>query len=377
MADFRPPVRDDLEGLAPYGAPQLAVDVRLNVNENPFPPSKQLADALASAVAEEARGLNRYPDREFIDLKRALADYLARESAVQLPVEALWAANGSNEVMAHIMGAFGGPGRIAITFPPTYSMYPEYARESFTEFVSVPRRSDFALDMPAAVEAIAEHAPSIVLLASPNNPTGTSVPEREIAELAAVAAGVGALLVVDEAYAEFRRSGVPSALSLLADHPNMVITRTMSKAFAMAGARVGYAAAHPSIIDALRIVRLPYHLSAITQAVARTALDFVDELQADVSLIRDERDSLHEALTARGFLVAHSDANFCFFGRFHDRHRVWQALVDRGVLIRETGPQAWLRVSVGTPEENARFIETLDEVVVSSDLMSDGNGDSR
>ncbi len=377
MADFRPPVRSDLAGIAPYGAPQLEVHVRLNVNENPFPPSPALAEALGSAVAQAAADLNRYPDRDFFDLRLALADYLARESSVQLPIEALWAANGSNEVMAHIMGAFGGPGRVAITFPPTYSMYPEYARESFTDLVSVPRRSDFQIDIPASLEAITEHAPSMVLLASPNNPTGTAVPEHEIITLAEAVAGVGGLLVMDEAYAEFRRAGVRSSLALTDQYPNIVVTRTMSKAFAMAGARVGYAAAHPAVIDALRIVRLPYHLSAVTQAVARTALDFVDELQADVSLLRDERDALQAALSSRGFNVAPSDANFCFFGRFRDRHRVWQELVDRGVLIRETGPHEWLRVSVGTPEENARFIEALDEAVVASDLIADGDGGNR
>lgn len=372
MARYLPPIRDDLAGHTPYGAPQLDVEVRLNVNENPFPPSAALAAAVAQNVATAAVRMNRYPDRDFPELRQALANYLERESGVGLPLESIWAANGSNEVMAHVMHAFGGPGRTALTFPPTYSMYPEYARESFTNLVSVPRLDDFTVDMGASLTAIAERRPSIVLLASPNNPTGTNIDLEDVARIARAVAHVQGVLVVDEAYAEFRRQAVPSALDLLSDHPNVIVTRTMSKAFAMAGARVGYAAAHPAVIDALRVVRLPYHLSAITQAVALTALEFADELQNDVALLRGERDDLAAALESRGLTVAPSDANFCFFGTFMDRHQVWQGLLDRGVLIRETGPEDWLRVSVGTPEENARFIAALDEVLAV--LQSDGKG---
>lgn len=372
MARYLPPIRDDLAGHTPYGAPQLDVEVRLNVNENPFPPSAALAAAVAQNVATAAVRMNRYPDRDFPELRQALANYLERESGVGLPLESIWAANGSNEVMAHVMHAFGGPGRTALTFPPTYSMYPEYARESFTNLVSVPRLDDFTVDMGASLAAIAERRPSIVLLASPNNPTGTNIDLEDVARIARAVAHVQGVLVVDEAYAEFRRQAVPSALDLLSDHPNVIVTRTMSKAFAMAGARVGYAAAHPAVIDALRVVRLPYHLSAITQAVALTALEFADELQNDVALLRGERDDLAAALESRGLTVAPSDANFCFFGTFMDRHQVWQGLLDRGVLIRETGPEDWLRVSVGTPEENARFIAALDEVLAV--LQSDGKG---
>ena len=372
MAQYKPPIRDDLAGYRPYGAPQLDVEVCLNVNENPFPPSSALAGALAENVATAAVRMNRYPDRDFPELRRALANYLERESGVRLRLESIWAANGSNEVMAHVMHAFGGPGRMALTFPPTYSMYPEYARESFTDLVSVPRRDDFTVDMGASLAAIAELRPSVVLLASPNNPTGTSIDLVDVARIARAVADVQGVLVVDEAYAEFRREGVPSALELLADHTNVIVTRTMSKAFAMAGARVGYAAAHAAVVDALRVVRLPYHLSTITQAVAMTALEFADELQNDVALLREQRDDLARALESRGLSVAPSDANFCFFGSFPDRHQVWQGLLDRGVLIRETGPQGWLRVSVGTPEENARFIAALDEVLAL--LQSDGKG---
>ena len=361
--EYRPPVRLDLDGLEPYGAPQLDVEVRLNVNENPFAPPESLVRAIAEGIEQTLSNANRYPDRDFLDLRRDLADYLATESGVAVDAYRIWAANGSNEVMAHIMAAFGGPGRRVMTFPPTYSMYPEYARESFTELVEVPRSSDFTVDVGAAMAAIESVRPSIVLLASPNNPTGTAIDLHDVAAVARACRGVDAILVVDEAYAEFRRAGVPSALELLEDYPNLIVTRTMSKAFAMAGARIGYAAAHPAIIDALRIVRLPYHLSAVTQAVARAAIAQAAELQAGLDVLRSERDALQVALADRGLQVAPSDANFCFFGRFQDRHSIWSALVDRGVLIRETGPREWLRVSVGTPEENARFMAALDEVL--------------
>ena len=353
------PLRDDLRGQVPYGAPQLDVAVRLNVNENPYPPSEGLIADVAAAVADATRTLNRYPDRDARELRADLAAYLARESGVTLGADQLWAANGSNEVMHQLFQAFGGPGRTALGFSPTYSMYPDYCRDTFTRYVVVPRRDDFSVDVDAARAAIAEHAPAVVLLASPNNPTGTSLPLDTVSAVLDAAPG---MVVVDEAYAEFRQAGVPSALELLADHPRLVVTRTMSKAFGLAGARLGYLAASPAVVDAVQLVRLPYHLSAVTQAVARTALAHADELQAQVSSLRSERDALVRWLRGRGHEVADSDANFVFFGLFDDRRTVWQGLLDRGVLIRETGPDRWLRVSVGTPEENSAFRAALEEV---------------
>jgi histidinol-phosphate aminotransferase len=361
-ADFTPPIREDLVGMAPYGAPQLDVPARLNVNENPFPLPPELATAMGAAVAEVAVGLNRYPDRDAEALRGALADYIASESGVRVGVDRVWAANGSNEVMHHIFLAFGGPGRVAVTFDPTYSMYPEYARDTFTRYLSYPRRADFGIDLARAVEVIEDRRPSLVLLTSPNNPTGTALPLDDVRRLAAAALATGAMVVVDEAYAEFRHAGVPSACVLLAEFPNLIVSRTMSKAFALAGARVGYAlAADPRVVDALKIVRLPYHLSAVTQAVALTALAHADILQAQVALLREERDGLATWLVERGFTVLPSDANFILFGMFEDRAAVWQALLDRGVLIRQTGPDGWLRVSVGTPAENDRFRHALAE----------------
>jgi histidinol-phosphate aminotransferase len=356
-----PPLRDELRGVAPYGAPQLDVPVALNVNENPYGPSPRVVADIAAAVAEVAGTLNRYPDREFTELRKALADYLARESGVQVAVEQLWAANGSNEVMLQLLQAFGGPGRTAVSFAPTYSMYPEYARDAMTTWVAGRRREDFGFDVDHARELLDEHRPSVVLLPSPNNPTGTALPHDVIGTLCALVPD--SVVVIDEAYAEFRRSGTPSALELLAEHRNLVVTRTMSKAFALAGARVGYLVAAPEICDAVRVVRLPYHLSAVTQAVATAALRHADELLARVDDLRTERDRLVGWLRGQGLDVADSDANFVLFGRFADRHAIWQALLDRGVLVRETGPDQWLRVSVGTPEEMAAFTEALTQAL--------------
>jgi histidinol-phosphate aminotransferase len=358
------PLRPELVGLEPYGAPQLDVPHLLNVNENPYAPSEQVVADIAAAVADAARGLNRYPDRDFEALRADLAAYLAAESGVGLATDQLWAANGSNEIMLHVLQAFGGPGRTALSFAPTYSMYPEYARDTSTAWVTGRREEDFSLDPDVARTAIEEHAPSVVLLASPNNPTGTALPASTVLAVLDTAAEVpgGCVVVVDEAYGEFRRRGVPSALELVADHPHLAVSRTMSKAFGLAGARVGYLAAARELVDALRVVRLPYHLSAVTQAVARAALAHSAELMAQVGSLRAERDALVVWLRERGLTVADSDANFVLFGMFDDRHAIWQGLLDRGVLIREVGPQGWLRVSVGTPQETKAFKDALVEV---------------
>lgn len=357
-----PPLREELRGIAPYGAPQLDVPVQLNTNESPYGPSAETVADVAAAVAGVAGGLNRYPDRDFTELSRALAAYLTPDAGGNvIGPEMVWAANGSNEVMLHLLQAFGGPGRTALSFAPTYSMYPEYARDTHTGWAVGHRNEDFGLDLERARRLVTEQRPALVLLPSPNNPTGTALPHEAIGVLCE-AAGDG-LVVIDEAYAEFRRAGVPSALELLGEHRNLVVTRTMSKAFAMAGTRLGYLAARPEIVEGLRVVRLPYHLSSVTQAVALAGLRHAPELLGYVDRLRSERDELVAWLRAQGHEVADSDANFVLFGRFADRHAVWQALLDRGVLIRETGPDGWLRVSVGTPEEMAAFREALTAAV--------------
>jgi histidinol-phosphate aminotransferase len=354
------PLRDELRGQRPYGAPQLDVPVALNTNENPYPPSPEIAAEMGRAVARVAESLNRYPDREARELRADLAAYLTRDGGTELGADNVWAANGSNEIMLQLLMAFGGPGRTALSFAPTYSMYPEYARDTHTHWLTARRAEDFRIDLPRALDAVAEHQPAVILLASPNNPTGTALPLDHIAALVEAAPG---MVIVDEAYAEFRRAGTPSALQLLPTSPRLVVTRTMSKAFALAGGRLGYLAADPAVVDAVRIVRLPYHLSAVSQTVARVALRHAAELLGAVERLRRERDRTVAELRDVGLQAADSDANFVLFGTFADRHAVWRGLLDRGVLIRETGPDGWLRVSIGTSDEMAAFRAALQEVI--------------
>jgi histidinol-phosphate aminotransferase len=339
-------LRADLRHLHAYGAPQLDVPVQLNTNENPYAPSERLKKAIADAVAEIAGTLNRYPDRDATELRKDLADYLGHG----LTAQQAWAANGSNEVIQQLLQAFGGPGRTALGFEPSYSMHPLISQVTATAWMAGSRDADYGL--ATAAEQVRRHQPDVAFITSPNNPTGTSVPLGLIEEVYDAAPG---LVVVDEAYAEFVRAGTPSALTLLPGRPRLVVTRTMSKAFAAAGTRLGYLAADPAVIDALLLVRLPYHLSTVTQAVARAALAHREEPLATVEALRESRDDLVGWLRAQGLTVADSDANFILFGVFADRDAVWQALLDRGVLIRNTGPDGWLRVTVGTPAENEAF----------------------
>ncbi len=347
------PLRADLRSLTPYGAPQLDVPIRLNTNENPYPPPAELVADVAASVAAAAAGLNRYPDREASDLRAALAAYLG----AGLSTAQVWAANGSNEILQQLLMAFGGSGRRALGFVPSYSMHRLIALATGTEWIDGQRRPDFGIDADRAAAAVAQQRPDIVFLCSPNNPTGQALPAGVVEAVVEAATGI---VVVDEAYAEF--SSAPSALPLLAGHPRLVVTRTMSKAFAFAGGRLGYLAAEPALVDALRLVRLPYHLSALTQAAALAALRHADATLAQVAVLRADRDRMQDVLRRRGFDVVDSDANFVLFGRFDDEHATWQGLLDRGVLVRDVGLPGWLRVSVGTTDECDAFLDALGEV---------------
>ena len=351
-----PPVRHDLQGQHAYGAPQINVPICLNTNENPFGPSVELAAEMGAAITAEAGALNRYPDRDAISLRIAISGYLRDESAAEVTANGVWPANGSNEVMAQLFSTFGGPERLVLTFAPTYSMYEQYARDSHTGFVVVPRQPDFTVTFDTIMKAIEEHSPDLVVLTSPNNPTGTALPIDVVDRVCASFVG---LVIVDEAYAEFRRVGTPSALQLLATHPNLIVTRTMSKAFAFAGGRLGYAIADPAIIDAVQLVRLPYHLSRTSQVLAEVALAHRAELLGQVDVLRSERDHLVLWLRESGFTAVDSDANFILFGKFPDAHAVWKRLLAQGVLIREVALDGWLRVSIGTPSENEAFRQAL------------------
>ncbi|MGO4599769.1 histidinol-phosphate transaminase [Terrabacter sp. 2RAF25] len=355
-------LRPDLRGRSPYGAPQLDVPVRLNTNENSYPVPQVVVDAVLSALAGDVAALNRYPDREFTELRKALTAYLEKQSGVALTPEQVWAGNGSNEVLSHVVQAFGGHGRVALGFTPSYSMHPIISETLGTTWVDGLRSAAtepdaFDLTTESAARQAREHDPSIVFLCSPNNPTGTALPFEVIG--AVLQAAPNAVVVVDEAYAEFARPGTRSALSLLADHPRLVVTRTMSKAFAFAGGRLGYLVAAPELVDALRLVRLPYHLSSPTQTIARVALEHADVMLGTVEVIKHQRDRIVERLGELGARPVASDSNFVLFGGLHDEKATWQALLDEGVLVRDMGIARHLRVTAGDPHETTAFLEAM------------------
>ncbi|MFJ5882153.1 histidinol-phosphate transaminase [Kitasatospora cineracea] len=349
------PIRDELRGQSPYGAPQLDVPVQLNTNENPYPLPEPLVARIAERVAEAARNLNRYPDRDAVELRTGLAAYLTDTTGYAVAKEQVWAANGSNEVLQQLLQTFGGPGRTAIGFEPSYSMHALIARGTGTAWVSGPRNADFTIDVDAARAAIAELRPDVVFVCSPNNPTGTAVAAETVLALYEAAQAAGpSMVVVDEAYVEFSHRA--SLLPLLEGRPHLVVSRTMSKAFGAAGLRLGYLAADPAVVDAVQLVRLPYHLSAVTQATALACLEHTGTLLGYVDRLKSERDRVVAALRGLGLEVTDSDANFIQFGRFADTHAVWQAILDQGVLIRDNGVPGWLRVTAGTPAENDAFL---------------------
>jgi histidinol-phosphate aminotransferase len=361
------PIRAELRGRSPYGAPQLDVPYRLNTNENPYPPPPELVADIVAVTAEVAANLHRYPDREAIALRTDLAAYLSKATGVALTTRNLWAANGSNEILQQLLQCFGGPGRTALGFEPSYSMHPIIAAGTRTEWAPSPRRADFSLDTTAAAKIVAERQPDVVFVTTPNNPTGQSVPVDDLRELLDAAPGI---VVLDEAYAEF--SDRRSAVTLLAEYPGkLVVSRTMSKAFAFAGGRLGYLAAAPAVVDALQLVRLPYHLASLTQAAARAALAHADATLASVARLAAERDRVAEALTTLGFQVVRSDANFILFGHFADAAAAWKSYLDAGVLIRDVGIPHYLRVTVGTPEENDAFLAASKALPQPSDKETD------
>ncbi|MBC7463279.1 MAG: histidinol-phosphate transaminase [Actinobacteria bacterium] len=348
------PLRDSLRGLTPYGAPQISSVTRMNTNENPYPPSTSLAREISAKVLSIAQELNRYPDRDATKLRAGLADYLNQSSSARLTSEQIWAANGSNEIIQTLFLAFGERG--ALGFVPSYSMHALIAKVTSTRWVDGRRDSDFSLNQQVSLSDIARERPSLTFITTPNNPTGSTVSLETIEILANATAEVGGLLLVDEAYAEF--SAQPSAITLLAKYPNIVVIRTMSKAFAFAGARIGYLAANQQIVQAVQLVRLPYHLSQVTQALGLVALEHKDELLQNVNKLVAARNQMSQDLLNLGCKVIPSEANFILFavGNSGD---VWTSLLDKGILIRDVGLPGYLRVTVGTEEENKRFIQAL------------------
>lgn len=324
----------------------------LNVNENTHPVPDEVASDILDDVAVALREVNRYPDREFTPLRTAFADYLGHD----LEPEQIWAGNGSNEVLQHIMQAFGGPERTVFGFAPTYSMYPLIARGTGATWVAGQRESDYTISPEEAASQVEQADPDIVMLCSPNNPTGTPMSLDVVEAVYEAARGI---VVVDEAYQEFAPRDEPSALTLLEGRPRLAVSRTMSKAFAFAGARVGYLAADPAFIDALRLVRLPYHLSALTQAAAVAALRNSDVMLEMVDEIVEQRDRITATLEALGYLPHESWSNFVLFGGVADPRATFEALYERGVLVRDVGIPNHLRVSAGTEAETTAFLDAL------------------
>jgi len=361
MSEVERLLRPDLRGRTAYGAPQLDVPVCLNTNESSYPVPEVVVRAVLDALAADLTGLNRYPDREFTDLRKALTAYLERQAGVSVTPEQIWAGNGSNEVLSHVVQAFGGPGRTALGFTPSYSMHPIIAETLGTTWVDGLREAEtFELTAGTAAAQAREHDPSVVFLCSPNNPTGTALPFEVIG--AVLDAAPNAVVVVDEAYAEFARPGTPSALTLLPTHPRLVVTRTMSKAFAFAGGRLGYLVASAELVDALRLVRLPYHLSTPTQTIARVALEHAELMLSTVEAVKVQRDRLVQDLGALGATPVQSDANFVLFGGLVDEKSTWQALLERGILVRDVGIRHHLRVTAGTAAETTRFLEAMTQL---------------
>jgi len=350
------PIRSELSDLIPYGAPQITGVTALNTNENPFKVPAVVVEKMLKALPAVLENLNRYPDRDAVELRSKLAEYINQSTKSKFGSQNIWAANGSNEILQTLMLACGGRG--ALGFIPSYSVHPLIAKATGTKWNSGDRNSDFGLDLASAQKQIANLKPSLTFITTPNNPTGTCTSISDVEELAKATSAIDGLLIVDEAYQEF--SSEVSAVSLIAKYPNIVVVRTMSKAFAFAGARVGYAIADPAMIQAALVTRLPYHLSSATQALALTALASADLLLAEVDVLISERVRVAGELIKLGFSIVPSSANFLLFGGFSgDAHQTWKSLVGAGVLIRDVGLSGYLRVTIGLPGENDQFLAAI------------------
>ena len=354
------PLRESLRPMSAYGAPQVPAQASLNTNENPYSPSPALQKAITDAVAKVAADLNRYPDRDATALRTKLADYINELSGTKFSADNIWAANGSNEIIQSIFLAFAqGP---VLGFTPSYSMHPLIAKVTGAQWIDGKRNADFSLNTVDAIAQVQKNKPTLTFITTPNNPTGGAVTIDEIQELADACKSVGGLLVVDEAYAEFSQE--KSAVTLIANNPHVIVIRTMSKAFAFAGARVGYLVSDVAVKDAMMIVRLPYHLSALTQAAAQVAIDHRAELLGGVATIIAARDSVVKALEDMGLTTIASSANFVLFSGFkQESPQLWAALLEKGVLIRDVGLSGYLRVTIGNEAENTLFISALKELI--------------
>ena len=354
------PLRQILRPMSAYGAPQVPARASLNTNENPYPPSLVLQQAITDAIAKVAGDLNRYPDRDATVLRASLANYINEQSGTKFSEENVWAANGSNEIIQSIFLAFGAGS--VLGFTPSYSMHPLIAKVAGSTWIDGKRNADFSLNTSDAVAQILENKPSLTFITTPNNPTGGAVTIEAVQALSDACKTVGGLLVVDEAYAEFSQE--KSAVTLIANNPHIVVIRTMSKAFAFAGARVGYLVSDAAVKDAMMIVRLPYHLSALTQAAAQVAINHRAELLSGVSTLITSRGAVVQAIHDMGLTTIPSSANFVLFTGFEQESaQLWAALLEKGVLIRDVGLSGYLRVTIGNEAENELFISSLKELI--------------
>ncbi len=348
-----PPVRPDLRLAAGYHSPQVEAEVRLNTNESPLPPPDAWREELLAALEDVS--FHRYPDRPATELRGAVA------ALHGVTPDEVFCANGSNEVLQSLLLAFGGPGRRALLFEPTYALHSHIARITGTEVMEGGRDDEFQIDPVGAATLLEADRPDVTFLCSPNNPTGRAEPRPNVEAVLNAAPG---LVIVDEAYGQFSPW---SALELRGpERPGLVVTRTFSKTWAMAGARLGYLVADAAVVRACEAVVLPYHLSALTQVAGLLALRHVPEMEARVALITEERGRLSAALTDLPVDTWPSDANFILFRpRDRDADEVWRSLLEQSVLIRNCagweGLRGCLRVTVGTAEENDRFLNALKE----------------
>lgn len=349
-----PAPRPDLGLREGYHSPQVDVPVRLNTNESPLPPPQEWADRLAEEVRRIA--WNRYPDRGAAELRAALADLHG------VRPDQVFCANGSNEVLQSLCLAYGGPGRQVAVFEPTYALHAHIAHVTGTGVAEGQRRPDFSLDLDAARDLIIASQPAITFLCSPNNPTGLADDPAAVRSVLADAPG---LVVVDEAYGQFADW---SALEMVDDDRPLVVTRTFSKTWSMAAARLGYLVGPAPVVATLERVVLPYHLDAFKQAAGRLAVEFVGQMEERVGLIVRERQRILAAFGRLAVTAWPSQSNFVLF-RPESRkgEEAWSGLLERGVLVRDTsgwpGLAGCLRVTVGTPEENDRFLSALEEVL--------------
>ncbi len=355
----RPRVRDDLNAMEGYHSPQVEVEVRLNTNEAPFPPPDEFQEAFINEVTKV--DWNRYPDR----LARSLREDLA--SLHQVEPEQVFVANGSNEVLQTICLTFGGYGRTALTFEPTYAMYGQIARTTQCRVVEAQRDETFRVSLDVLERSVETEKPDLMFLCSPNNPTGTP----ESAEVVEAALGLSsAAVVVDEAYGQFADFTALDMLGADNASESLIVTRTFSKTWSMAGVRLGYCIAPSWILDEFQKVVLPYHLDSVKQIAGRVALRFQDQMEQRVTQIAGERRRVSEALSLMELEVWPSQANFILFRttpRDLPGEKVWKRLLDRSVLVRNCsgwpGLDDCLRVTLGTEKENTIFLEALEEAL--------------